>query len=65
MKRVFRSIVIFYFGLGLVAWFAPAIYWFMNPKMTYMEVFIEFWPVMLLGIVCTVISLWAFEQLKG
>ena len=53
MEKLKTILLIIVLIIGVICTFVPAIYWAMHPQLTYMQIFLKLWWVILL-----VISSW-------
>ena len=62
-KTILRNVVCFsLMGIGA---FVIMRYWFQNPALTEMQVFIDLWPVMFVTVAGPVLALWVDERAQG
>ena len=53
------------FSLMVIGAFVIMRYWFQNPALTEMQVFINLWPVIIILVAGPVLALWVDERARG
>ena len=52
MKKELKIMMYYICFVGMLMILLPTIYWFMNPELTQMQIFVKFWFYIPLSIVC-------------